>query len=446
MAESEDINSVLVDSVRSSATSATDTYDIDEPPKDEQAATQRRLRIDNLLVNFRKQLQERSAYHLGYPFNLELDVGPVIQFQNFHVNNIGDPFMESNYGIHSRKFEVAVLDWFANFWELPKDQSWGYVTSGGTEGNLHGLLVGRELFPDGIIYASKDSHYSVFKAAKMYRAQCIKISTSIYGEMNYDDFSYKLLQNSGRPAIVNVNIGTTMRGGVDDVDEVIRTLKTCGFDSRFYIHCDGALGGLMLPFIKQEPKLTFKKSIGSISVSGHKLLGCPTPCGVVVNRLKDINLVMSTNIEYVASRDATITGSRNGHAPIIMWYTLKCLGYNGIRMKVTTCIRKAEYLEFLLKKKGVSTLLNPGSSTVIFERPKDEVFVRKWQLACEGNLAHVVVMPNVSIRHLFRFVDELAENRYIMLHDKEISTPCVAADIGPGNCMCNLHGSARSRL
>uniref|UniRef100_J3N831 Uncharacterized protein n=1 Tax=Oryza brachyantha TaxID=4533 RepID=J3N831_ORYBR len=66
MAESEDINSVLVDSVRSSATSATDTYDIDEPPKDEQAATQRRLRIDNLLVNFRKQLQERSAYHLEH--------------------------------------------------------------------------------------------------------------------------------------------------------------------------------------------------------------------------------------------------------------------------------------------------------------------------------------------------------------------------------------------
>ena len=41
----------------------------------------------------------------------------------------------------------------------------------------------------------------------MYRVQCVKICTSIYGEMNYADFRCKLLQNAGRPAIVNVNIG-----------------------------------------------------------------------------------------------------------------------------------------------------------------------------------------------------------------------------------------------
>ena len=50
--------------------------------------------------------------------------------------------MESNYGVHSRPLEVAVLDWFARLWDLQKDQYWGYITSCGTEGNLHGLLVG----------------------------------------------------------------------------------------------------------------------------------------------------------------------------------------------------------------------------------------------------------------------------------------------------------------
>lgn len=78
----------------------------------------------------------------GHPLSQKLDVGPLAQFQHFHINNIGDPFVESNYGIHSRQFEYAVLDWFAHLWEIPKDQYWGYVTNGGSEGNYDGLLVG----------------------------------------------------------------------------------------------------------------------------------------------------------------------------------------------------------------------------------------------------------------------------------------------------------------
>ena len=62
----------------------------------------------------------------------------------------------------------------------------------------------RELFPDGIIYASTESHYSVFKAARMYR---VKVDSLVSGEINCADFESKLLHNPGSPAIVNVNIG-----------------------------------------------------------------------------------------------------------------------------------------------------------------------------------------------------------------------------------------------
>lgn len=65
----------------------------------------------------------------------------------------------------------------------------------------------RELFPDGIMYASHESHYSVFKAARMYRVECVKIDTLVSGEMDCADFKSKLLMNPGCPAIVNVNIG-----------------------------------------------------------------------------------------------------------------------------------------------------------------------------------------------------------------------------------------------
>jgi hypothetical protein len=61
----------------------------------------------------------------GYPYNLDFDFSVLAQFQNFSINNLGDPFIESNYGVHSRQFEVAVLDWFARLWDLQQKMNIG---------------------------------------------------------------------------------------------------------------------------------------------------------------------------------------------------------------------------------------------------------------------------------------------------------------------------------
>ena len=56
-------------------------------------------------------------------------------------------------------------------------------------------------------------------------------------------------------------------------------------------------------------------------------------------------------------------------------------------------------------------MLNELSNTVVFERPKEEAFVRKWQLACQGDIAHVVVMPNVTLDKIEEFVTDLVASR-----------------------------------
>ncbi|URE37734.1 Pyridoxal-dependent decarboxylase conserved domain [Musa troglodytarum] len=413
-------------------------FAIKEPEADDEVTGEREAYMASVLARYRRSLIDRTKHHLGYPYNLDFDYGALGQLQHFSINNLGDPFIESNYGVHSRQFEVGVLDWFARLWELEKNEYWGYITNCGTEGNLHGILVGREVFPDGILYASGESHYSIFKAARMYRMECLKVDTLASGEIDCTHFKASLLQNMERPAIVNVNIGTTVKGAVDDLDLVIKTLEENGFKDRFYIHCDGALFGLMMPFVKRAPKVTFKKPIGSASVSGHKFVGCPMPCGVQITRLKHIN-VLSSNVEYLASRDATIMGSRNGHAPIFLWYTLNRKGYRGFQKEVQKCLRNAHYLKDRLKEAGISVMLNELSSTVVFERPEDEEFVRQWQLACEGNIAHVVVMPNVTIDKLDSFLNELLRHRSCWYQKGNISPPCIAADIGEENCCCALH-------
>jgi histidine decarboxylase len=78
----------------------------------------------------------------GYPTNQDFNYDALVPLVHFHLNNAGDPFLGSSFSLNSMKFEVSVLDWFAKLWEIEKNEYWGYVTSGGTEGNLQGILVG----------------------------------------------------------------------------------------------------------------------------------------------------------------------------------------------------------------------------------------------------------------------------------------------------------------
>ena len=154
----------------------------------------------------------------------------------------------------------------------------------------------------------------------------------------------------------------------------------------------------------QAPKVTFKKPIGSVSVSGHKFVGCPMPCGVQITRMRLIN-ALSRNVEYLASRDATIMGSRNGHAPIFLWYTLNRKGYRGFQKEVQRCLRNAYYLKERLREANVGVLLNELSSTVVFERPLDETFILKWQLACQVRaLSSPVHTPSFGLNRIYMHV------------------------------------------
>ena len=48
------------------------------------------------------------------------------------------------------------------------------------------------------------------------------------------------------------------------------------------------------------------------------------------------------------------------------------------------------HTQAMLEHAGIKCMLNELSSTVVFERPKDEAFVRKWQLACEVRTEQLV--------------------------------------------------------
>ncbi|KAK4422367.1 Serine decarboxylase [Sesamum alatum] len=163
------------------------------------------------------------------------------------------------------------------------------------------------------------------------------------------------------------------------------------------------------------------------------------PCGVHITR-KEYVALLAQNVEYIATLDTTISGSRSGHTPIFIWYGLNIKGYKGIRQDVRKCLMNAQYLRDGLRNAGISTMLNEMSIVVVFERPLDDEFIKHWQLSCVGNMAHVVVMPHVTIKMLDDFLHDLVLKRNIWYEYGEVQPPCLAKEIGVFNCSCLDHG------
>lgn len=350
------------------------------------------------LHKFYHHLKENTNNHFGYPCNLNYDYRELLPFFEFSLNNIGDPFIPSNYKIESKQFEREVIKYFGQLFGL--DEAWGYVTSGGTIGNMFGIILGRETLPDAKLYFAVSSHYSLVKAGGFFRIETIQIMANAGQEMNYKDLYEKLDPNV--PAIINANIGTTFEGAVDDIDKIIDCLNRKGI-RKYHIHCDAALGGMLVHFAKPE-WVSFKKNIHSLSISGHKFIGIPFPCGIVITR-KELISNLGRDIEYIGTKDTTIGGSRNGHAPLFLWYAIQERG-DKFADEVKTCIENAKYLKDRLKHYGINCTLNKYSTTVVFSKPST-VFIKKYQLATEGNFAHVVIMQNHNLGLIDQFVEDL---------------------------------------
>ncbi|MEH2104989.1 histidine decarboxylase [Nostoc sp.] len=360
-------------------------------------------KVAKKLADFLLQIEQRSQFHAGYPYNLSCDYSAIAKFFNFMLNNAGDPYIEPDFGLHSRRFEQEVLSFFAHLYKIPENQFWGYVTAGGTEGNLYGIFLAREIYPNGILYSSQDSHYSIPKAAKLFRIQHNVVNSQIHGEINYEHFEQLISENRNYPAIINLNIGTTVKGAIDNLDKVLEILERNQIQD-YYIHCDAALSGLILPFIDGAPQVNFQKPIDSIAISA-KFIGSPLPCGVVLTKKKWVEKV-ETAIEYIGSTDTTILGSRNGHTPLILWYAIQTRGYNGLTREAKTCIDNAQYLFQQLKIREYPSMLNNFSNTVVFQKPSQRL-IKKWQLAIFENWVHIVVMQNITREKIDIFVNEL---------------------------------------
>jgi len=356
------------------------------------------------LESFIQRMQAKTETYLGYPVSKDFEYQELAELLKYPLNNLGDPFVDSTWKVDSREFEREVIAFFAELLRAPENNWWGYVTNGGTEGNLYGLYLARELYPQGICYFSQETHYSVSKNLHLLNMPHIMIRSQKSGEIDYDDLAETIRINRDKPAIIFANSGTTMTEGKDDIHKITEILDNFSIANR-YIHSDAALCGAINPFLDPRPAYDFADGADSISISGHKFIGSPIPCGIVLARKDKVDRI-ARSIAYIGCLDTTITGSRNGFTPMVLWYAINKWGKDGLAKRAQHSVATAEYAEQSLRQIGIDAWRNPNAITVVFPEIS-ETLKEKYQLATANGITHLICMPNVEKHHIDTFVQDL---------------------------------------
>jgi histidine decarboxylase len=364
--------------------------------------------VEVVLEELADLLEMASQTNIGFPAATDIDFGPVTRFFRHRLlNNLGDPFTDGAYPQNTKALEREVVNYLADLMRAPADDRSGYVTSGAGEGNLFALHLARGLYErQAVVYYSSARHFSLDKAVDVLGMSSIVVRADETGRMDLHDLADQVGQHRDRPVVVVANIGTTMTEAVDDVRLITQVLDSLAIRRRF-VHADAALAGIPLSLLDPDsrPGFDFADGADSIIVSGHKFLGTPVPCGVVLVKASD-RVHLSRSGAFTRSPDTTITSSRSGHAALMLWYVLRRYGIEGLRSRAEQARILAAYTHRRLVDMGWPTIHNPHAFTVVLATPPEPV-TRRWTLASTGGWSHIVCMPGVSRAQIDAFVDDL---------------------------------------
>jgi histidine decarboxylase len=353
-------------------------------------------------------LREAERRKLGFPGWSAPLHDDLVPFFSFELNQYGDPMIDPLFPWHVKDLERELVDVLSDAFAAPRADRWGYVTSGSSEGVLYGLWLARLLLPSASVYYSASAHPCVARAVQLLDRPGVEVPVDARGEMDYAALRSRLEGGSSRRAIVVATIGTTLTEAIDSVTRIRRALWQAGVH-RHYIHADGALSALPVALtLDHEPEFGLhERGVDSLSISGHKFLGAPFPCGVVLTRATHQRNV-PRNQEYTGSAATTLSSSRSGHATLLLWHRLHTLGITGLRRLARAARETSEYAELLLRSIGWEAWRSqPHACTVVLATPPPAILER-WPLASSGGMSHLVCTPAVTRERVADFVAELA--------------------------------------
>lgn len=352
----------------------------------------------------------------GYPSNMINESSMIkylrwIESQLFYINSCGTAYEKGNYRICQKENELRIISKISENLKLNKDEYWGYITTGGTEGNLCGIREGLNTFKKGIIYFSDNTHYSVYKFVELIDKNNFKVIPSQMGAIDKEKLMNIIKNNpnsKNNGVILLMNYGTTTIGGIDDIEYIVNELKKD--DIPYYIHIDAALyGGIPnKQFYSPTKKLCdiMKLNIDSISISLHKYLGLPRTNGILLSKTQNC----SRYIDYIGQLDKTICGSRD----FLPYTTLQRIKEMYDREPDNSYYSNISFFENEMKKKNIYYKKGDEKGNIfLIKKPSNEI-CKKYQLSTftidNEDFAHIIIFPFHRKEVLKELAKELAKN------------------------------------
>ena len=363
------------------------------------------------------------ANDFGYPLNHK---SQLIGFYRWFAgsglnlmvpNNCGDPFDSSHHHvkINTLDFEREVIELLGPLYGFDKDNIWGITTFSGTDGNNHGIYFGAKYLEKKtglkpVVYVSESAHYSSMRLADLQNLDLSLIPSNVHGQMITEEFEKAF--NPERPALVIYAMGTTFKGGIDDMKAVNAILEKHP-DTAVFRHVDGALFGGYMPYTEYRDIVNRNVNhFDSIAVSGHKFFGMDEPAGFFLTTKEVRDSQNRYDISYLNCSMPMINCSRSAITPLKFWWIFQHTSKEEFTEQAAMMLENAKWLKNELEKMGWPVWLEPMSNTVYFKRPAQSV-VKKYDLAPDfderlgGELSHVVVMQHVTKERLKVFLDDV---------------------------------------
>jgi glutamate/tyrosine decarboxylase-like PLP-dependent enzyme len=308
--------------------------------------------------------------------------------------------------------EQEVLRWFANLVFPQPEHSGGVACAGGTQANLHAVLLARNLaLPDtarlGIaaalrnsgvrslkVLASSATHGSVAAAVRhagIGEENLVSLPVDAGDALRIDALEAALAaaaHEGDKIALVVLNAGTVGVGEIDRLAEAVAVARRYGAR----VHVDAAHGAMLLFSRRYAPRLAGIELADSVAADPHKVLGLNQGLGALLLRDYDAaGAVAKDPSPYFASAPDTPSFARftlDGTRPLQAlgaWILMRHLGRAGYERIVDHLFALTDrFVEGLESAGGYELYAPPAMNLVAFRESGARGVTRAFDAARVG--------------------------------------------------------------
>jgi len=233
------------------------------------------------------------------------------------------------------EIQSEVVGWTADLLNGPETTA-GFLTSGGTESILCGVLAARErghrergiTAPEMVL--AESAHAAFHKAAHLFGIKVHK--TPVKADWTADVDAIADAVNTNTVLVVG-SAPQYPQGVVDPIPDIAAIAARVGANC----HVDACMGGFVLPFVemlgRQVPPWDFRvEGVHSISADVHKLGYAPKGVSVILHRSKQLRAYQTFVFDnwlggFYASPN--LQGTRSGLPMACAWAVMQHLGVDG---------------------------------------------------------------------------------------------------------------------